>query len=172
MASFRKRHSRKYRNKNTRRTKNRRNARKSHIKRRSKKSLRGGGWFTWSNSGKDKEDLLAKAIQDREKMIEEYNSGRKEREEQKAKEVADAIRIGKEKDEIIYADQARSAFILQHKLRGNVGEPSEEEIQTAILRERQEREASAARELNMTKDERAKLDREQVKAAFARRYDL
>ena len=42
MATFRKRHSRKYRNKNTRRTKNRRNARKSHIKRRGRKSLRGG----------------------------------------------------------------------------------------------------------------------------------
>ena len=47
MATFRKRHSRKYRNKNTRRTKNRRNTRrntrKSHINRRSRKSLVGGG---------------------------------------------------------------------------------------------------------------------------------
>ena len=43
MATFRRKRSRKYRNKNTRRKS--RNARKSNIKRRGKKSLRGGGIF-------------------------------------------------------------------------------------------------------------------------------
>lgn len=68
MATFRKRHSRKYRNKNTRRTKNRRNARKSHIKRRSKKSLAGGNWFIPTREEKERR-ALRKAEEERKERV-------------------------------------------------------------------------------------------------------
>ena len=69
--TFRKRHSRKYRNKNTRRTKNRRiarrNTRKSHINRRGKNHYFGGGglWTpsSWMPSlGNSKKDLTRKNV--------------------------------------------------------------------------------------------------------------
>ena len=66
MATFRKRHSRKYRNKNTRRTKNRRNTRrntrKSHINRRGKNHYFGCGGSWMPSSWNSKKNLTRKNV--------------------------------------------------------------------------------------------------------------
>ena len=62
MATFRRKRSRKYRNKNTRRKS--RNARKSNIKRRGKKTLRGGGWLWISEAEKKKKAAAAAATRE------------------------------------------------------------------------------------------------------------
>ena len=62
MATFRRKRSRKYRNKNTRRKS--RNARKSNIKRRGKKTLRGGGWLWISEEEKKKKAAAAAATRE------------------------------------------------------------------------------------------------------------
>lgn len=79
MATFRKRQSRKYRNKNTRRTKNRRNARKSHIKMRSKKSLAGGNWLFLTPKERERRELKRaeeKRVEDRRLEYERQNKAR------------------------------------------------------------------------------------------------
>ena len=169
MATFRKRHSRKYRNKNTRRTKNRRNARKSHIKRRSKKSLRGG--LFWSDRKKvANEDHLKTAIEIRDQG---YIKGDKARAEilekrmERAAELSAMRERNRAADEKLFVEEVTRKINLEYELAGKV--PTTQEIDAEIVKAKLEREDRKSKVADMTDKEKQALYKLELEAAYANR---